>query len=316
MTLPSEDLDDRSFEDLTREAIARIPVYLKEWTDHNKSDPGITFIELFAWLAEMQIYRLNRIADKSRESFLRIAGVDPEGKTLDEAEGQARLSLKEITRAVTSEDYEHLAKHCPNLKVAKVRALPGYHPSQNGEVPGIVTVIVVPESTQPRPEPDIAFRRDLYKYMDEFRLLTTELFIIGPKYVEVSITATVIKKPEYLSDTVESAVKNRLEEFLNPLNGGDPLQVGEGRGNGWPFGRPVFISEIYQTIDNIKEVDYLKIEKVDCMMDDIALISGQPKSLGVLPDVHIPKLALVCSGVHNIKVVDSFNAEENPHGQE
>ncbi|TFH38750.1 MAG: hypothetical protein E4G94_11890, partial [ANME-2 cluster archaeon] len=75
MTLPKENLDTRTYEDLVKEAVSRIPVYAPEWTDHNVYDPGRTFIELFVWLAEMQIYSLNRITDRSRRKFLKLIGI-------------------------------------------------------------------------------------------------------------------------------------------------------------------------------------------------------------------------------------------------
>ena len=55
MPLPDINLDDRSFEDLFNEARRRIPAYTPEWTDHNDSDPGITLLQLFAYLQEMII---------------------------------------------------------------------------------------------------------------------------------------------------------------------------------------------------------------------------------------------------------------------
>ena len=75
MTLPMENLDDKSFGDLVRDAVARIPVYAPQWTDHNKTDPGITLIELLAWIVEMQIYRLNKVSDRSRLKFLKLLGI-------------------------------------------------------------------------------------------------------------------------------------------------------------------------------------------------------------------------------------------------
>ena len=48
--LPKSNLDDRRFSDLVEECILRIPRYCPEWTNHNPSDPGITLIEMFAWL--------------------------------------------------------------------------------------------------------------------------------------------------------------------------------------------------------------------------------------------------------------------------
>ena len=53
MALQAPNLDDRTFQDLVREARAMIPRYCPEWTDHNLSDPGITLIELFAWMVEV-----------------------------------------------------------------------------------------------------------------------------------------------------------------------------------------------------------------------------------------------------------------------
>jgi len=48
MPLPTPNLDDRRFQDILDEARRLIPRYCPEWTDHNLSDPGITFLELFA----------------------------------------------------------------------------------------------------------------------------------------------------------------------------------------------------------------------------------------------------------------------------
>ncbi|MCX4821036.1 baseplate J/gp47 family protein [Streptomyces sp. NBC_01142] len=69
------DLDDRSWQELVDEMRALIPRYAPEWTDHNPSDLGITLIELFAWLAEGVIYRLNRVPDKHYLAFLRLLGI-------------------------------------------------------------------------------------------------------------------------------------------------------------------------------------------------------------------------------------------------
>lgn len=78
MSLQIPDLDDRSFDDLMKEALSLIPVYSKEWTNHNPSDPGITLLELFAWLSEMVIYRINRIPDESYINFLKLLAGAPE----------------------------------------------------------------------------------------------------------------------------------------------------------------------------------------------------------------------------------------------
>ncbi len=77
MSLPIPNLDDKTFQELFEEARALIPRFDREWTDHNFSDPGITLIDLFAWLAEMQIYSLNRINDGHILKFMQLLGDRP-----------------------------------------------------------------------------------------------------------------------------------------------------------------------------------------------------------------------------------------------
>ncbi len=75
MTLPSPNLDDRSFDDIVEEAIRLIPQYCPDWTNYNPSDPGITLIELFAWMTEMILYRLNKVPDKVYVTLLDLIGI-------------------------------------------------------------------------------------------------------------------------------------------------------------------------------------------------------------------------------------------------
>jgi baseplate J-like protein len=79
MSLPLPNLDDRTFTDLSVEMRSLIQRYDKAWTNHNTSDPGITLIELLAWLAEMLIYRMNRVDDRNYLTFLELIGIRPSG---------------------------------------------------------------------------------------------------------------------------------------------------------------------------------------------------------------------------------------------
>lgn len=72
MPIPNPILDDRSYQQLRDELVLRIPVFTPEWTDHNASDPGITLIELFAFLGENLLYRFNQIPEAARLEFLRL----------------------------------------------------------------------------------------------------------------------------------------------------------------------------------------------------------------------------------------------------
>ena len=77
MPLPLPNLDDRRWVDLVDEGRALIPRHAPEWTDHNVHDPGITFMELLAWLSEMTIYQLNRVPSRHLRKFLALIGFFP-----------------------------------------------------------------------------------------------------------------------------------------------------------------------------------------------------------------------------------------------
>lgn len=75
MPIPVPNLDDRSFPDLVEELVARIPAHTPEWTNPAVGDPGRTLIELFAWLTDTLLYRVNLIPERQRLAFLRLLGV-------------------------------------------------------------------------------------------------------------------------------------------------------------------------------------------------------------------------------------------------
>jgi predicted phage baseplate assembly protein len=72
MPLPAPILDDRSYVQLRDELVRRIPSYTPEWTDHNESDPGITLLELFAFLGENLLFRFNQIPETTKLAYLKL----------------------------------------------------------------------------------------------------------------------------------------------------------------------------------------------------------------------------------------------------
>jgi predicted phage baseplate assembly protein len=90
--LPEIQLDDRRFQDLVSEARTRISRACPEWTEHNVSDPGITLIELFAWMTEMTIYRLNRVPDKLHVALLDLLGIQLDGPSAARTDVRFRLA--------------------------------------------------------------------------------------------------------------------------------------------------------------------------------------------------------------------------------
>ena len=94
MPLPEIYLDDLRFQrDLVDEARKRIIRYCPEWTEYNVSDPGITLIELFAWMTEMMVYRLNKVPEKNYIKFLDMLGVQLQPASSARAKLTFRLSV-------------------------------------------------------------------------------------------------------------------------------------------------------------------------------------------------------------------------------
>lgn len=87
-------LDDRTWQDLRDEALARVPIYTPEWTDLRPGDPGVTLVEVFAFLTEALIYRLNRVPDNSYLAFLNLLDASP--RPAEPAYGLVQLAPKGI----------------------------------------------------------------------------------------------------------------------------------------------------------------------------------------------------------------------------
>jgi uncharacterized phage protein gp47/JayE len=75
MTLPVPKLDDRRFDQLVTAALERVRQTCPGWQDLNPGDPGLTLIEVFAFLTENMIYRLNRVPEKLYVTLMNLVGV-------------------------------------------------------------------------------------------------------------------------------------------------------------------------------------------------------------------------------------------------
>jgi len=72
MPLELPNIDDRRYQQLVDELLARVPVHTPEWTNFNNSDPGVTLVQLYAFLTENLLYRANQIPDRNRLKFLQL----------------------------------------------------------------------------------------------------------------------------------------------------------------------------------------------------------------------------------------------------
>jgi hypothetical protein len=285
MPLQLPNLDDRRYNDLVAEALTRIPAYSPGWTNFNPSDPGITLIELFAYLADMLSYRLDRVTDDNKRKFLKLLNgpdwTSPSTDLRDEIR-DAVIRIRERYRAVTREDYAFLSTesfnqwlietHAPINLVARAHCVPQANLEAGTEAgrlalkPEHVSVVIVPSPQKPSPnpppltvaapgtppsspQPSAEQISALLSYLDERRMLTTRLHVVGPLYAHVSAQLVIACNPDALNDELIAAINASLTGLLSPL----PSDNGEG----WPFGRDVFVSGIYEVLEKIPGIDFI-----------------------------------------------------------
>ena len=104
-----------------------------------------------------------------------------------------------------------------------------------------------------RPGLHPAVRDALWNFLDDDRrrLLTTRHHVVGPAYVKVALSARLVLQSGVLRSTALERVLTAVRGFFDPLTGGTA-------GQGWPFGRDVYVSEVYELLDEVPGVDYVE----------------------------------------------------------
>lgn len=180
------------------------------------------------------------------ENLFAAAGGRAE-ESFDDAVRRAQKSLRARDRAVTADDYRHLIENFGEVRRAEV--LPLAHPAFPGvKVPGTVSVLVVPESKSRAPMPSDALLREVCRHLDEHRPLTTELFVLAPRYVPVSLRLEVVAEDAADPGKVREEVEKALTRYLHPLEGGDDQK-------GWPFGGVLRYSKLLRQVLMVPGVD-------------------------------------------------------------
>jgi predicted phage baseplate assembly protein len=222
-------------------------------------------------------------------------GLDAE--SLESAMMRAPALLRSRDRAVTESDFEFLAMQALPAAIGRVKCLQPI-PAQAGRVvPGQVYVLVIPRVADPETylapaqlELDAETLRVLTAYLDERRLLTARLDIRPPAYTWVSCRVQLRAAPGVAQETVEAEVLRRLYRFLNPLTGGP-------EGKGWPFGRDLFVSDVYQSLQGIPNVQFIR---------GVELRLAQPSGAGrgnPVESVEVVTHGVVVSGRHEIEFI-------------
>jgi predicted phage baseplate assembly protein len=209
-------------------------------------------------------------------------------QSIDDAKQRAALVLRSQSRAVTVQDFEELARQAGNVRRAK--ALPLYHPRfPEARIPGVVTVVVVPDNDLPNPMPSEGTIRSVCDYLNQRRLLTAEVYVIPPTYMEVQIVVEAIAADTADAADLKLAIEESLVTYFHPLKGGDD-------GLGWPFGGDIFFSKVYGRVLSVPGVQ--RVQKL--------LIRLDGEEAPECRDVPIPGVALLFSTTHEVQVNYEF----------
>jgi len=99
MTLAPLQLDDLTFKDLSKSSRDRIPAASSgNWTLHAPVDPGVTLLELYAWLMEQRLYRLDQVPRELSLALLALLG---------ESAAEAGVAATVLTLAPYEGDFSH-----------------------------------------------------------------------------------------------------------------------------------------------------------------------------------------------------------------
>jgi len=218
-------------------------------------------------------------------NFIPSLGGD-KAETLEKATERARQLIEKPNRAVTLNDYETLARETPGVRLARVSARANLHPAfPCFSAPGIITVIVLPSLPVGRPLPSSALRRTISAYLTRRRVIGTRVEVVGPTYRKISVQAQVQSSAGINRNTLQARLIETIDRFFDPLVGGPD-------GNGWPFGRDVYRSEVLQIIDETPGVE--NVLSLELRADD-----GRPQC----GNICIGPTGLVDAGQHEIEVV-------------
>lgn len=214
--------------------------------------------------------------------------------TIDDVLTNGPLRIKSRDRAVTVEDYEWLSHEAAG-EVAKSRCLPLtkadslIEANRQGDDPGWVTVIIVPQGQENQPLPTAQLIASVRRYLMDrsCATLNNRIDVIGPRYVPISVEAVFVPRRIEEAKTVEKRVFDNLRAFLHPLSGGPD-------GDGWEFGRTLYLSEIAAVVQGSDGVDRVR-----------SLALRRPGSAEPLERVTLASNDLPASGDHHIVATGS-----------
>ena len=261
-------------------------------------------------------------------------------ETLEEAKMRARREVRAQERAVTADDYAVLAKGASRA-VARVKCITPAQVSPaptSTLAPGMLELLVVPAVFDAMRASDLGklaldpvLAHEVEAHLDPYRLLTTTVHVREPRYVGIKVSAEIVATDFSDPDMVRDNVRTALNHFISPLDITDPDQDRDEllgpHWEGWPFGRALFVSELYALIQRVVGVKHVlevrlamraltpKAEAVAAGQEQLALVpagsnAAPPADVAEKPltpvkdrRLEVPPDTLLCSLDHDVQVV-------------
>jgi predicted phage baseplate assembly protein len=218
-------------------------------------------------------------------------GVD--GEDLESAKSRAPAFLRTRQRAVTTADYEYLAR-AADPRAARTRCIAG-----SGDEAAVIRLALVPVITGdpggPAPIeaflPNAELLERITAYLDERRMLGTRLIVEPPFYERITVLARVRLDPRADTERVHARASEVAYRYLHPLVGGP-------EGKGWPFGRTVAAGEVLSRLAQLSGVE--QVEEVRLYRYDPRTGS---RAEGWTTRVELGRGALPFSVAHEIEIM-------------
>jgi Baseplate J-like protein len=154
--------------------------------------------------------------------------------------------LRHGDRAVTIADVEDLAR-AASPGIARVLGVS----ATAAEDAGRVGLVVVPATAARQPVPSVELLARVQEFVENRLPPIVDLWVAGPGWVQIAVTAEVVPVSLERATDVQSAVRAALETFLHPLSGGP-------HAGGWPFGRTPRRSDLLALIERVPGVDHVR----------------------------------------------------------
>jgi hypothetical protein len=97
--------------------------------------------------------------------------------------------------------------------------------------------------------------RAISEQLNRSRVIGTRVIVEPPAYQGITIVATLRARSRTTPRRLEEAATDALYAYFDPIAGGPD-------GNGWPFGRPVNLGEVYAVLQGLRGTEIVEEARI------------------------------------------------------